>query len=46
MKRRDFLSFSLLSVLALKVTNVSASLDIDGAEILPFDLSNQTLDLN
>ncbi|MFT4777347.1 MAG: hypothetical protein ACI9B7_001726 [Oleispira sp.] len=46
MKRRNFLSFSLLSVLALKVTNVSASLDIDGAEILPFDLSNQTLDLN
>jgi hypothetical protein len=46
MKRRDFLSFSLLSFLALKVTNVSASPEMSGAEILPFDLSNQPLDLN
>jgi hypothetical protein len=46
MQRRDFLSFSLLSVLALKVTNTNASLGIDGAEILPFDLSNHPLDLN
>jgi hypothetical protein len=46
MKRREFLSFSLLSALALNVTNTHASLGIDGAEILPFDLSNQPLDLN
>ncbi|MGK0250229.1 MAG: hypothetical protein ACI910_002998 [Oleispira sp.] len=45
MKRRDFLSFSLLSVLALNVTNTSASLEV-GAEILPVDLSSPPLDLN
>jgi hypothetical protein len=46
MKRRDFLSFSLLSVLAFNVTNASATLKAGGAEILPFDLSNQIIDLN
>ncbi|MEH6449916.1 MAG: DUF1569 domain-containing protein [Oleispira sp.] len=50
MKRREFLSFSLLSAVALQVPHVSAS-SADainakgiGAEMLPLDIENQGLD--
>jgi hypothetical protein len=48
MKRREFLSFSLLSVMTLKVTNADMSPGVAGAraEILPFDITNQALDFN
>jgi len=51
MKRRDFLSFSLLSAVALQVPNVSASTDVlstagIGAEMIPLDITDQGLDLN
>ena len=44
MKRREFLSLSLLTVLALKLPNASAG--VTRAEILPLAISDQEIDLN
>jgi hypothetical protein len=43
MRRRDFLSYSLLSVLALKVNHVNAGMV--RTEVLPLDIENTELDL-
>ena len=44
MKRRDFLSYSLLSALALQVPNISA--EIARTDMLPLAISDQEIDLN
>ena len=44
MKRRDFLSYSLLSALALQVPNMSA--EIARTDMLPLAISDQEIDLN